>query len=56
MSVKLAKKFWELDRVVLKGEAGSVVGEWGKQCWAASFLVIVCVWAYFCCCSEGCLC
>jgi hypothetical protein len=31
MFVRLAIEIWELDRVELKGEARSGVGEWGKQ-------------------------
>jgi hypothetical protein len=33
-----------VDRVALKGEVGSGVGEWGKQCWGCwSFGVFWCI-------------
>jgi hypothetical protein len=37
MFFRLAKKFGKLVRVALKGEVGSGVGEWGKQCGATGF-------------------
>jgi hypothetical protein len=32
MFVRLSTEIWDYDRVALKGEVGSEVGEWGKWC------------------------
>jgi hypothetical protein len=50
--IMLDLEIWgELDRVALKVEMGSGVGDLEKQCGVCCFVVLVCVWVYFCCCS-----
>jgi hypothetical protein len=41
--------------MALKG-VGKVVGGGGRVTRLLSFVALVCVWVYFCCCSGGCLC
>jgi hypothetical protein len=49
----LAIEIRELDRVALKVEMGSGVGDWGKQWGAAVFVTLVFVWIYFFFVEEG---
>jgi hypothetical protein len=42
----LAIEIWKLNRVALKVQTGSGVGEWGKRCRGCWFLLSSCVFIY----------
>jgi hypothetical protein len=58
MVIRLDIEIWEIGEGGTKrgcGKRGGWVG-WGRDGGLLGFVVLVCVWVYFCCCSGGCLC
>jgi hypothetical protein len=54
MVIRLVIDFGGIDKGGIKKEGGKRGGWVGEEVWGLlGFVALVCVWVYFCCCSEG---
>jgi hypothetical protein len=57
MAIRLDVETWVIGKGGTKKKVWEKGGWVGEEIWGLlSFVALVCVWVYFCCCSGGCFC